>query len=82
MKKFTENEINILMADNCTRSEAEASLKLGTQIWSNPEEWLDNLKKSGCFEGQTIEAVRAGRYAGDVRTVEYNGHEYLIEYIN
>lgn len=82
MKKFTENEINILMADRCTRSEAEASLKRGTQIWSNPEEWLDNLKKSGCYDGQTIEAARAGRYAGDVRMVEYNGHEFLIEYAN
>ena len=32
-----EQEINILMSDRCTKSEAERFLKNYTTIWENPE---------------------------------------------
>ena len=78
---MTDRDINILIADRCTESEAKAALKRGTQIYSKPQEWIENLKESGCYDGQTIEEARKGKYT-DVSTVIYNDHEYLIEYVN
>ena len=78
---MTDRDINILLTDRCTEKEARAALKRGTQIYDNPLEWIENLKLSGCYDGQTIEEARKGKYT-DVSTVIYNDHEYLIEYIN
>ena len=78
---MTDKDINILIADRCTESEAKAALKRGTQIYSKPQEWIDSLKESNCYDGQTIEEARKGKYT-DISMIEYDNHEYLIEYVN
>ena len=78
---MTDREINILMADRCTESEAKAALKRGTQVYSIPQEWIESLKESGCYDGQTIEEARKGKYT-DISMVIYDNQEYLIEYVN
>jgi len=72
-------EIAVLMKDKCTESEAIKHLDKGTIVFENPDEWIDSLKDCNCYEGETIEDVRA-RKVPDVSIVEYDGHEYLIEY--
>lgn len=74
-------EVAVLMEDRCTKSEAERYLRDGTTVYENPQEWIDELKACGCYEGQSLEVARSGKY-GDVQMVTYEGHEYLIEYAN
>ncbi len=75
----TNKDIAILMYDNCTRKEAEQYLKNGTLIYDNPSEWIDSLKDCNCYEGETIEEARQYKYE-NISVIEYQGHEYLIEY--
>lgn len=79
-KERKELEINILMEDRCTMHEAIKHLKNGTMIWDNPEEWIQSLKDCDCYDGETIEDARAGKCA-NISVVEYQGREYLIEYV-
>lgn len=75
-----EKMITILMDDSCSRSEAEKLIKNGTLIWENPEEWIENLKECGCYEGQTVEAAIDGKLT-DVSGVKIDGVTYIIEYV-
>lgn len=76
-----EKEIAILKEDRCTEREAEKLLKNGTQIWEDPEDYINSLKESDCWEGQTVEDMRRQKIS-NVFPVEYEGHEYFIEYVN
>lgn len=73
--------IEILMQDRCTKKEAEKHLKTGTEIFENPEEYIEILKANNCYYGETIEAIRNHDIA-DTSMVIYNGHEYLVVYAN
>lgn len=75
-----KRDIDILMNDRCTKREAEKLLKNGSIVYENPEEWIINLKACDCYNGETLDDVRAGKIR-DVSMVEYEGHEYLIEYV-
>ncbi len=72
--------VTILMADRCTKSEAERHLKLGTIIFDSIEEYVSELKKTDCYNGETVEDIRAGKCT-DISAVTYAGHEYCIEYV-
>jgi hypothetical protein len=75
-----ERDLLIMIADRCTRSEAERFYKAGSTVYENPKEWIINLKSCDCYEGQTLEDVKAGKIEG-VSFVNYNDHDYLIEYV-
>ena len=75
-----ELQIAILEQDGCTRKEAERHLKTGTTIYENPEEYIEMLKDNDCYEGETLDDIRKGMQ--DISMVTYEGHEYLIMYVN
>ena len=75
-----ELEIAILEQDRCTRKEAEKHLKDGTTIFENPEDYIQMLKDNDCYDGETIEDFRKGM--PDISMVMYEGHEYLVMYVN
>jgi len=78
-------ELEILMADRCTKAEAENYLSKSSSssvlIYENPEEWIQSLKDCGCYEGQTISEAKNNSYP-DISVVNFENHEYLIEYAN
>lgn len=75
------NDINVLLADGCTKKEAEKALQRGTIVYSSISEYIHELKASGSFEGETAEKIRSGAYA-DIKAVSFNDHEFLVEYVN
>lgn len=80
-KKMTkEKEIEILLVDGYTKSEAEKCLSCGTVIWENPNEYINNLKESGCWAGETVEDMKTHKIA-NISYVEFEGHCYYIEYV-
>lgn len=70
-------QIALLMKDRCSRKEAERLLKNGTHFWDSFEQWVENLRECGCYDGQTLEDVCSGKVA-DVSFVD----GYIIEYVN
>lgn len=66
-------DVEILKIDGCTEKEAERLLKKGTQVWESPDQWIENLKESGCYEGQTVDMLNK---------VDFQGKTYYIEYAN
>jgi hypothetical protein len=80
----TELKIAILMQDRATRKEAEAYLARGTEIYGEDEvqDYVDALKASNCWEGESVKALMAGDYAPDIQPVEFSGKNYLIVYVN
>lgn len=80
MNKNRERDIEILMLDRCTKREAERHLNNGTIVYENPEEYIQSLKDCDCYSGETLEQIREGKIR-DVSLIEYEGHEYLIEYV-
>lgn len=79
-EKMTK-EMMILMATGMTEHDAERHIKKGCTIWENPDEYIENLKDCGVWEGQTVEGIRSGSDEPDVDMVTYEGHEYLVEYV-
>jgi hypothetical protein len=75
-----ERDINIMIADRCTKSEAERFFNAGSIVYENPEEYFINAKACDCYFGETLEDIRAGRIEG-VSLVNYNDHEYLVQYV-
>lgn len=81
INKNRERDIAILMEDRCTKKEAEKFIRKGTTVYEDPEEYIQSLKDSDCYEGQTLEQIRNGEKVPYAAMVEYEGHEYLIEYV-
>ena len=81
INKNRERDIAILMEDRCTKREAEEFIRKGTTIYEDPKEYIQSLKDCGCYEGQTLEQIRNGEKVPYAAMVEYEGHEYLIEYV-
>lgn len=85
-----ELEIAVLMEDNCTKKEAEEHLKNGTTVYDEPLEYIDSLQNCKLLEDaledaecatkqEYLDKIRKGEIP-DISMVEYQGHEYLIEY--
>lgn len=84
MKGFDEKEIEILMLDRCTRTEAQKHLEKGAIIFEgedleqNLEEYLDewNIEEREPFR----EMIRTGVPALDWGVVKKDGKTYYIQY--
>lgn len=77
-----EMNMNILLADRCTKNEAERYLKSGTIIYTPDEfvnEYIPSIKSCGFYEGETLEDARTGKLT-DISAVTYNDNEYIIVY--
>lgn len=87
-----EKNIAILMADHCTRKEAERHLQRGTSVYS-PEGFVEDfvmacdypeevLEEYGCkTPDQLLERCKAGNLFADcISCVEYDGEKYVIAY--
>ncbi|MGN1156054.1 MAG: hypothetical protein ACI4TK_07745 [Agathobacter sp.] len=78
-------EIEILMQDRCTRSEAERHLNDGTIIFEDFEESFDfYLKELGCDEEEKEaykKMIETKKPVADWGVVEHKGHTYYIMYV-
>ena len=79
-----EMEIEILMEDRCTKSEAEKHLKNGTTIFEDFEENFDKYMEEWDIEEEEREAYRkmieTGEPITDWGIVEKDGKVYYIMY--
>lgn len=75
------DEVMILMENRCTKSEAEHYLEDGTIVYDSIAEYIDEIKKSGTYNGETEDAIRSGDVE-DVAAVTYAGHEYCVMYVH
>lgn len=79
-------EIEILMKDRCTKSEAEKLLKLGATIFEDFEENFNNyMKEWECDEDEIAaykEMIETGEPVTDWGVVKLDGHTYYIMYVN
>ena len=84
MKRFDEKEIEILMLDRCTRTEAEKHLKNGATIYSDLEEHLEEYLDEWNIEEEERESfremIRTGAPALDWGVVKKDGKTYYIQY--
>lgn len=69
--------IEILVADGCTKKEAENFIKTGTVIYSDADvsELLADYENSF-----TVQDIKDGKVA-DIRHVVYQSENYYIEYV-
>lgn len=79
-----EKQIEILMADRCTKSEAEKLLKLGTIIFDEKSEFLEHINE-GMEEDEdkepyTLDDVKNG-WVENASVTNYEGKEFYIVYI-
>ena len=74
-----EKKIEILMADRCSKAEAERLINNGCVIFNSIEEYR-NSRIENDLDPETAEDLRAGKVA-DHSVVNYDGHEYVIEYV-
>lgn len=73
--------INILMADRCTKAEAEKFIQKGATICPVDDlSFLNEYNEALGDEPITIEAIKAGTVT-DFSFVEYEGNEYYIAYV-
>lgn len=72
--------VDILMADRCTKSEAEKLLANGSTVYDNIDEYIESLKARNLYNDETFDDIRSGKSTG-VSAVTYAGHEYCIEYV-
>ncbi len=88
VRKDDDNDkkmIKILIADRCSKKEAEkfANAPGGNPgnctIYNNIEEYQNSIKMNGMVP-ETAEDLRAGKIA-DHSVVNYENHEYVIEYV-
>lgn len=93
--QIDERDINIIMEDNCTRSDAIKHLKKGTEIFKI-DEWLEYIVTDyGYYDGsedqeiiadcETIEELKKLVYNerfidSTTSAVDYEGQRYIISY--
>jgi len=72
------NEINILLADRCTKEEAERYLQNGSFVLEEKEafKWL----KKEWDSDFSFEDIKKGKVS-DFSFVEYEGNGYVIVYV-
>ena len=80
-----DREIEILILDRCTKSDAEKHLKNGTTIFEDFEEHFDDYMKEWAIEEEEIPTYRKMIEekvpATDWGVVEDNGKTYYIMYV-
>lgn len=76
-----EMMIRIMMADRCTKAEAERFIKYDSVIWEDYEDF-----KASCIgalmdedEIPTLEDIKAGKVEG-MSFITFEGKDYIIEY--
>lgn len=81
-----ERQIEILMMDRCTNSEAERHLKRGATIFTDFEEYFEEYMKEWGMDEEQIEEYREmvekKSPVEDWGVVEDNGKTYYIQYVN
>lgn len=81
-----ERQIEILMMDRCTSSEAERHLKRGATIFTDFEEYFEEYMKEWGMDEEQIEEYREmvekKSPVEDWGVVEDNGKTYYIQYVN
>lgn len=81
-----ERQIEILMKDRCSKSEAEAYIKRGCTIYDDFEENFDAYMEEWDFDEDEIEKhremIEKKIPTMDWGIVEENGKYYYIEYVN
>ena len=76
-----EMMIDVLMADRCTRTEAERFLKAGTTIYTDEKEIVKFAKEVSDNESITLDNIKNGNVT-DISYLRYNGNDYYIVYVN
>ena len=80
-----EKQIEILMEDRCTKSEAEKHLKNGTTIFDDFEENFESYLDEWDIEEEEREAYRkmieTGNPVTDWGFVKVDGKTYYIQYV-
>lgn len=80
-----EMEIEILMEDRCTKSEAEKHLKNGTIIFEDFEEKCESYLNEWDIEEEEREAywkmIETGEPITDWGIVKLEGKTYYIQYV-
>ena len=77
----SEIMINVLMADRCTRTEAEKFIKAGTTIYTDEQEIVEVAKEVSDNESITLDNIKNGNVT-DISYVRYNNNDYYIVYVN
>ena len=73
--------INVLMADRCTRREAERFIKAGTTIYTDEQEIVEVAREVSDDETITLDNIKSGNVT-DISYVRYNDNDYYIVYVN
>ena len=76
-----EMMIDVLMADRCTRTEAERFIKAGTTIYTDEQEIVKFAKEVSDNESITLDNIKNGNVT-DISYLRYNGNDYYIVYVN
>ena len=80
-----EREIEILMEDRCTKSEAEKHLKNGTIIFEDFEENFEKYMEEWDIEEEERESykkmIETGEPITDWGVVKLEGKTYYIQYV-
>ena len=93
--QIDEKDINIIMEDNCTKSDAIKHIKKGTEIFK-ADEWLDYIVRDyGYYDGSEDQEIIAGcetieelknlvyneRFIDSTTSaIDYEGQRYIISY--
>lgn len=74
--------MKILVEDRNTVAEAKKRIASFTAIiYEDFDNYIENLKNCGIYEGETAEDAKAGKIR-DMSYVEYDSKAYFIEYFN
>ena len=76
-----EMMIEVLMADRCTRAEAEKFIKAGTTIYTEEQEIVEVAREVSDDETITLDNIKSGNVT-DISYVRYNDNDYYIVYVN
>ena len=77
----SEIMIDVLIADRCTRAEAEKFLKTGTTIYTEDQEIVEIAREVSDDETITIDDIKSGSVT-DISYARYNNNDYYIVYVN
>ena len=74
--------IEVLMADRCTRTEAEKFIKAGTTIYTDEQEIIEVAREVSADETTiTLDNIKNGNVT-DISYVRYNNNDYYIVSVN
>ena len=76
-----EMMIDVLMADRCTRREAERLINAGTTIYTDEQEIVEVAMEVSDNESITLDYIKNGNVT-DISYVRYNDNDYYIVYVN